>query len=155
MSLTRELLSELSLPEDAIDRILQAHQAETTRIQGEYDAYRRQAEAQRTAGERQSVIRAALRRAGANEQAVPLLAMAVTTGDADWDGASLRDEAGVLAPVQQQYAAFFSQPVPLPTDPVSPPLESGSMTLEDVRGMSPAQINDNWSLICAALAQRS
>lgn len=162
MSLTRELLEELNLDEDVAGRILAAHQealdastAESARIQSEFDTYRREVDARQTAAERQRAICEALRRAGANEQAIPLLAMAVSTNDDDWEGALLHDEAAALAPVQAQYAGFFAHPVPLPTDPIAPPLDGGRLTAEDVRGMSPQEINDNWSVICAALAHRS
>lgn len=162
MSLTRELIDELGLPESIRERLLAAHEeaigihrAEADRIRSEFDAYRQNADAERTARQRQGVIRAALARAGASEQAIDLLALAVSTTEEDWQGETLRDETAVLAPVQAQYAAFFARPVPLPTDPIAPPLTGASLTLADVRGMSAEEINDNWSLICAALAQRS
>ncbi|MBQ2954274.1 MAG: hypothetical protein IJE07_12155 [Clostridia bacterium] len=162
MTLTREFLTELNLPEDAISRILDAHtnaldahQAEAARIQGEFDVFRLQVDQQRTHQARQAVIRAALVDSGANEAAAPLLALAVSTTEEDWDGASLRDASAVLAPVREQYAGFFSQRVPLSTDRITPPLDGGTLSLEDVRRMSPGEINDNWSLVCAALAQRS
>ena len=162
MPLTHELLTELNLPEDAIRRILEAHtcdldarQAETARLQGEFDAFRLQVDQQRTQQARNAVLRDALIRSGANEAAAPLLALAVSTAEEDWDGASLRDAEAVLAPVREQYAGFFSQKVPLSTDRITPPLDGAALTLEDVRRMSPGEINDNWSLVCAALAQRS
>lgn len=169
MSLNREFLAGLALNEPTIQRILEAHQARVDALEsaaasqqqaldslrGEYEGYRRETEAEKTRQQRGIVIRDALRRAGANEQAIPLLAMAVNTTDEDWEGAALRDAQAALAPVREQYAAFFSQPVPLPTDTISPPLDGSALTLEDVRRMSPGEINDNWSLICAALAQRS
>ena len=162
MSLIRELLDDLGLPVAIRDRLLAAHEealdtqrTETARIRSEFDAFRQTTQAERTARQRQDVIRAALRRAGANEQAVDLLALAVSTTAEDWDGDALRDEAAALAPVRGQYAAFFATPAPLPTDPISPPLSGAGLTLADVRAMSADEINDNWSLIRAALAQRS
>ena len=162
MSLTREFLTQLSLPEDMIIKILEAHtasvaghEAENKRIREEFDAYRRETDARQTRQQREAVIREALVRQGANEAAAPLLALAVSTREEDWEGASLRDPDAVLAPVRQQYAGFFSQSVPLGTDRITPPLEGSALTLDDVRRMSPGEINDNWSLICAALAQRS
>lgn len=162
MSLTRELLEELGLPQAICDRLLAAHEEAVgvhreaaERIRSEFDAYRQAAEAEHTNQQRQSVIREALVRAGANAQAIDLLAMAVTTAEDDWEGGALRDEAAALAPVRERYAAFFAAPVPLPTETVAPPLEGTTLTLADVRGMSADEINENWSLICAALAQRS
>lgn len=161
MSLTRELLTEMELTESAIDRILRAHQealdahqAETERIRGEYGAYRLQVDAERVAGQRQATIHDLLRSAGANEAAIPLLAMAISTKEEDWEGGALRDPSAVLAPVCEQYAGFFCLPAPIPTDPITPPLDGSSLTLEDIRCMSPGEINENWSHICAALMQR-
>ena len=168
MNLDRKLLSELHIDETAVQLILAAHQEavdalnqsasqhrqEAEQVRGELDAYRREVEMERVAQARQGVIRDALTRAGANEQAVPLLALAVSAKEEDWDGAALRDEDAVLAPVCQACAGFFSQPIPLPTDIITPPLEGSDISLEDVRRMSPNEINENWSVISSALMQR-
>ena len=134
MSLTRKLLKELELNEEAIERIIAAHadtvdalrterdaalaavsaredaaaerdalrQAaanhlqEAERLRNEYDDYRRQVEGERTAARREAVLRSALSRAGANEQAIPLLAKAVVTAEEDWENDALRDEAAAI-----------------------------------------------------------
>ena len=162
MTPIREILDELGLSEKDRERLLAIHEeaidvqrAEVARVRSEFDAYRQATAADRTARQRQGVIRAALQRAGANEQAIDLLTMAVSTAEDDWEGDALRDEAAALAPVREQYAAFFSAAAPLPTALIAPPLSGTNLTLADVRGMSADEINDNWSLICAALAQRS
>ena len=192
MSLTRKLLKELELNEEAIERIIAAHadtvdalrterdaalaavsaredaaaerdalrQAaanhlqEAERLRNEYDDYRRQVEGERTAAMREAVLRSALSRAGANEQAIPLLAKAVVTAEEDWENDALRDEAAALAAVRETYAAFFAQPQPLPTDPFSPPLEGGRLTCEEIRRMSAEEINRNWTQVQDALTQR-
>lgn len=192
MSLTRKLLKELELNEEAIERIIAAHadtvdalrterdaalaavsaredaaaerdalrQAaanhlqEAERLRNEYDDYRRQVEGERTAARREAVLRSALSRAGANEQAIPLLAKAVVTAEEDWENDALRDEAAALAAVRETYAAFFAQPQPLPTDSFSPPLEGGRLTCEEIRRMSAEEINRNWTQVQDALTQR-
>lgn len=161
MSLTKEFLNDLALSEEVIGQILAAHaealevsRAEGARIQSEFDAFRRETERQRVREQRRAVICDALKAAGANEQAIPLLAMAVQTDEEDWQGASLRDPQSVLCQVRSEYAGFFSRSVPLPTDPLAPPLEGGTFSLEDVRRMSPDEINENWSHIRNALMQR-
>ena len=154
-SLTREMLQEMQLPEGGAARVLAAHQEAMDALRSEFDAYRRDVEAQRTREARQAVIRQALTDAGANEAAVPLLALAVNTAEEDWEGSALRDAAAVLAPVKEQYAGFFAQAQRLPTDPIAPPLAGAALTLEDVRGMSAGEINENWSAICAALMNRN
>ena len=165
MALTRRLLKELELNDETIERIIAAHaetvtalQAQATghenearRIQGELDAFRQQVESERTGHLRQQTLEDALRRAGANEHAAPLLARTLEIHEGDWDGAQLRDEEAFLSPVRAQYAPFFSQPQPIPTDRISPPLDGGIITLEDVRRMSAEEINRNWSQVCSAL----
>lgn len=162
MTPIRELLDKLELSDEVRGQLLAAHEetvdaqrTEIARVRSEFDAFRQAADAERTARQRQDVIRAALQRAGANTQAIDLLAMAVATTEDDWEGDALRDEAAALSSVRERYAAFFSAPAPLPTDPIAPPLTGANLTLADVRCMSADEINDNWSLICAALAQRS
>ena len=155
MALTREMLQELQLNEEGAARVMTAHQEAMDALRAEFDAYRRDMENQRTREARQAVIRQALQAAGANEAAVPLLALAVSTAEEDWEGSALRDAAAVLAPVREQYAGFFAEEKSLPTDPVAPPLSGTTLTLEDVRAMSAGEINENWSAICAALMNRT
>nr|MBR4280930.1 hypothetical protein [Clostridia bacterium] len=168
MALTRKLLKELELNEVIIERIIAAHaetvdglrtesarhEHEAQQLRSEFDAYRLEIHNERTAAQRKESLREALSRAGANEQALDLLSLAVTTTENDWDGPRLKDESLTLHPVKAQYAAFFSQPSPIPTDPVAPPLDTSTLTMEDVRRMSSGEINRNWSAICAALMQR-
>ena len=132
-----------------------AHRQEAARLQDEYDRYRRQVDQERNAAQRQTALADALRRAGANEQAIPLLLGSMKTTEGDWEGAQLRDEAAVLAPVLTQHAAFFAQPVPVPTNRITPPLDGAALTMEDVRRMSAAEINRNWNHVCSALTLRS
>ncbi|MBQ7850197.1 MAG: hypothetical protein IJ343_10775 [Clostridia bacterium] len=136
---------------DALREAAANHQQEAERLRSEYEAYRQSVAAERTQQTRQAFLRAALSRAGANEQALSLLARAIETTDDDWDGDALRDERTVLSPIREQYAAFFSAPRPLPTDRVSPPLNGHILTREDVRRMSAEEINRNWSQVCSAL----
>lgn len=145
----------MQLTEEDAARVLKAHTAAMDALRAEFDAYRREVDAQRVRDARQAVIRQELTAAGANEAAVPLLALAVTTNEEDWEGSGLKDAAAVLAPVRQQYPGFFAEAKSLPTDPVAPPISGASLTLEDVRTMSAGEINENWSAICAALMNRN
>lgn len=148
-------LEQAASERDALREAAATHQQEAERLRTEYDAYRREVDAARTAVQRQAALHDALARAGANEQAIPLLEKAITTTDDDWDGAALRDEAAVLSPIREQYGAFFTQVQQLPTAPISPPLDGSALTFEDVRCMSAEEINRNWSQVCSALTQRS
>ncbi len=153
MFLTRDDLRELALEDSVIDRILSAHEAETSALRSEFDLFRSKVEAERSADTRQSCAEAALLRAGANPQAVPLLTLAMTQADDVWDGDSLRDEPAALQALRDQYGAFFTQLVPLPTDPVAPPLQDSALSMTDLLGMSEEEINRNWPLISASLLQ--
>lgn len=169
MSLTRRLLKELELTDDAIERIIAAHtetvdalkteatghRSEAERLRTELDAYRLQVQTDRLHAAREQTLCALLRRAGANEQAIPLLSRAFTTAESDWEGEHLLDENAVLAPVQAQYAAFFTRQQPLPTDRITPPLDSSILSFEDVKRMSAEEINRNWSQVCSALNPHS
>lgn len=146
-----EALGETAAERDALREAAATHQQEAERLRGEFALFREQVHAERTAEGRASAIREALRHAGANELALPLLAQAVKTTEEDWDGVALREGADVLSPVIGQYGAFFSQPVPIPTDRVSPPLDGSALSREDVRAMSPEEINQNWHQVRSAL----
>lgn len=144
-------LEQTTAERDALRETAANHQQEAERLRGEFELFRQQVHAERTAEGRESAIREALRRAGANELALPLLAQAVKTDEADWDGVALREGADVLSPVIRQYGAFFSQPVPIPNDRVSPPLDGSALSREDVRVMSAEEINRNWHQVRSAL----
>ncbi|MBE5795822.1 MAG: hypothetical protein E7327_00405 [Clostridiales bacterium] len=131
-----------------------AFQQEADQLRTELETFRQQVHTERTAQGRADAICELLRRAGANEQALPLLARAVQTTEEDWNGTELRADADVISPVVSQYGAFFSSPVPIPTDRVSPPLDGSALSPDDVRLMSPEEINRNWSQVRSALMQR-
>lgn len=190
MSLTRRLLRELELSDNAIERIIAAHaesidalrterdeartalaqheqavserdalreeaaahQADAERLRTELDAFRQQVAAERTQAIRRNALCQALTRAGANPQAVPLLAQAVTTSDEDWAEDRLLDEDAALRSVREQYAPFFSKPRHLPTDRITPPLQpGGDLSLADVQRMSAEEINRHWAQVRSAL----
>lgn len=180
MTITRAGLEALSLEESVIARILEAHEAALTQltdeanaarseaetlrqeaaqaadraaqITAEFEAFRQQTEAAAFAARRQDALHAALRRAGANEQAIPLLAGALDPDGIQWNGAELQDEEAVIAPVTARYPGFFAEPEPLPTDRVTPPVSGGApLSAGDLRRMTPDEINRSWSLVRSAL----
>ena len=192
MSLTRKLLREMELTDEAIGRILAAHHeavdaltlqrddalaaaadheqtvaerdvlrteaaahhAEAERLRTELEDFRQQVHQERTEASRRAALHEALLHAGANEQAIPLLAQAVRTSEEDWAGAVLLDAQHTLAPVIRDYAGFFSSPVPLPTERITPPLHpTGTLTHEDLKAMTAEEINQNWLQVRSALGQ--
>lgn len=146
-----ELAQQLLTMQDAITQRNQALQdADTSRAALE----RLQAQQQRQA--RQQSMREALLSSGANPQAVDLLLLAMTPDEAVLHGDDSMTPEDMLCAVRAQYPAFFSEPIYLPTDPVSPPISaSAPLTREDVRRMSQEEINRNWSAVRSALEKGS
>lgn len=180
MTITRAGLEALALEDSVISRILEAHEEALRQLQSELDAargeaevlrgereaavareaslsadfeaFRRETEAAAVAAGRLEALHAALRRAGANEQVIPLLAGALSVEESMWEGTALLDEAAAIAPAAERYPGLFAAPEPLPTDPVSPPISGGApLSPGDVRRMTPDEINRSWSLVRSAL----
>lgn len=126
-------------------------QAENARrVQAEFDAYRQEAEAQQSR-RRGDYLSAALRRAGAVEAAVPLLAGAIPLNGEGWKGDQLADEEAAIRRLQSAHAGLFTQVEALPTDLCAPPLDGDVVTAEDVRGMTAEEINRNWEVVQDAI----
>ena len=193
MSLTRKLLRELRLDDDAVERVIAAHietvdairaerdeaqsaatrltqaaaecddlrrqvadlaaaRDDAARIQADFDAYRAQVDADRLAASRQAILRSTLLDAGANPQAVDLLASAANAPDAAWNGDALLHPDDVIAPLRDRYATLFARPVALPTPLIAPPAASaGPLTRDDVGRMSEQEILANWGAVQSAL----
>ncbi len=128
------------------------NEAHAARVQTELDDFRQQVHHERTEQGRTAALHEALRQAGANEQAIPLLAQAIHTTEDDWQDTTLIDAVRTLTPVASEYGAFFSEPVQLPTERCTPPLSpSNLLTREDLRAMTAEEINQNWSQVRQAL----
>ena len=169
MSLTRKLLKELELNEDAVERIIAAHvetvdalrqerdaalsqrdaqQAETASAREALSAYRAATEQQ----QRSAARRAALAEHGANPQATPLLLDAINLPEESWDGAKLLDARAAMQRYQAQYPGLFASRSSIPVTRVSPPVSGGgALTHADVKRMSVSDINRNWSAVKTAL----
>ena len=173
MSLTRKLLKELELNDDAVERIIAAHVdtvdalrqerdaalaqreaqlAETASAREELSAYRAATEQAQHASARRSALAEALADQGANPQALPLLLDAVTLPEEAWDGDALPDAAAALQAYRAKYPGLFAAKKPIPVKRISPPLSGGgALTHADVKRMSASDINRNWSAVQKAL----
>lgn len=173
MSLTRKLLKELELNEEAVERIIAAHvetvdalrqerdaalsqseaqQAETASAREALIAYQAQVEQEQHASTRRSALAEALANQGANAQALPLLLDAITLPEESWNGDSLQDAAATLQAYRVKYPGLFAQKNPIPVTRVSPPISGGgALTHADVKRMSAQDINRNWSAVKTAL----
>lgn len=99
-------------------------------------------------------LEAALLEQGANPLAVPLLVKAVDRAGMQMENGALVCAEEVLAPVREQYAAFFAAPKALCTELLDPPLgASVPMTREDLQAMDAEEINRNWDAVKSALQQ--
>ena len=166
MSLTRKLLKELELNENAIERIIAAHvetvdalkqerdarEGENAAIQAEYAAYRAQVEEERRSAVRREALTQALVAQGANPQALPLLLDAIRLPEEAWQEGALADADAALQPWRAKYAPLFTVKSPIPVRKVRPPVTGGGLlTSADVRRMSAGDINRHWSAVKTAL----
>ena len=159
MSLNRDFLTELQLTGDTADRILAAyeeavaaltrqHDAALAEAQSAHEAYRMQVEMERRQSARRAALSDALSRFGANPQALPLMLDALSLPEEAWDGDALADEGSILNDVRARYAPMFDKPRTLPTSRIAPPdSPGGPLTLDDLRRMSPEDINRRWSSV--------
>ena len=162
MPLTRELLVELELTDEACERILSAHAAEVealaqalsaareeaAAIQAEYASHLAQAEAEA----RRAALAEALAQEGANPHAIPLLLDALVLPHKAWDGDTLADPAATMLPIREKYGPLFARRSPVPVMKVQPPVTAtGTLTTADVMRMSAEDVNRNWSAVQSAL----
>ena len=173
MSLTRKLLKELELDNNAIERIISAHaetvaalrqeaeavsaqltaaQENAAAVQAAFDAYRTQTEDQQHFAARREALTAALLKEGANPQVLPLLLDAISLPEEAWHGDALADPAEALHPWRTKYAALFQVKNPVPVTRIRPPVSSGGLLSHaDVKHMSVDDINRHWSAVKTAL----
>ena len=177
MSLTRKLLKELELNEDAVERIIAAHVETVDALRQERDAalsqseaqlaeaasaqealaaYRAHTEQQQQAAARRMALASALAEHGANPQATELLLDAITLPEESWDGAKLLDAAATMQSCRAKYPGLFASRSSIPITRVAPPLSGGgALTHADVKRMSVSDINRNWSAVQKALRENS
>lgn len=121
-------------------------------VQSDFDRYKADAEAEAVSRRRQGRIRDALLRAGANEKALTLLSGAVNEAAVPPEEDAEALDA-LIAPVKEQYADFFAQPVYLALPSLQPPQSTrGALTRHDISRMSAEEINDNWQAVRDVLA---
>ena len=173
MSLTRKLLKELELNDEAVERIIAAHvetvdalrqerdaalsqseaqQAETASAREALIAYQAQTEQQQRSAARRAALAEALAEHGANSQATELLLDAITLPEESWDGEKLLDAQAAMQCYRAKYPGLFARKNPIPVTRVSPPISGGgALTHADVKRMSAQDINRNWSAVKTAL----
>lgn len=179
MSLTRKLLKELHLPDEAIEAIIAAHietvdalkaqrdtvsaeletlraSAETSaqQVQQAFDDYRAQVEKDRHKAKALELVRLAMIQAGCNEKAIDLLVQSIDPASLQVENGVLTNQDALIAELRGKYAAFFAQPVRVAVPTIQPPIPAGSaLTREDLSRMSADEINRNWNAVKGVLAK--
>ena len=142
MELTEEMLRELELPEEAAERIWQAHRETVDALRAEAESARGEVQRLNEAEQRRAAeeaLRGELRRLGAQEEAIPLLTMAALP-QAVMAGGRLQNAQALLAPLRRQYPGLF------PEEPTRPPAawQPGCSGREAISAMSEGEINARW-----------
>lgn len=138
----REVLSKIEEEKNHLMQTLSDRESAFSALNSEYTAYKQDIEGRR----HEEHLRTALLDAGANPQAVDLLLAAAPKENETDDQ--------LLFTLKSRYPAFFSVPIFLPTDPVSPPVSAAPpLTQADVRRMTQEEITRNWSAVCSVLSK--
>jgi len=179
MSLTRQLLKDLQLSDEAIEQVIAAHietvnalkaerdaasaELEALRatadqsaaeVQAAFDAYRTQVETDRTTAKALEMVRLAMIQAGCNEKAIDLLIQAIDPATLEMENGVLKNQDALIADLKSKYAAFFAQPIRMAAPTIQPPIPTGgALTREDLSRMSADEINRNWNAVKGVLAK--
>lgn len=179
MALTRQLLKDLQLGDEAIEQIIAAHvstiealkserdaataELEALRatsnqsaaeVQAAFDAYRTQVEKEKQTHKAFEWLRLSMLQAGCNEKALDLLLQSVDQADLEMDNGMLKNGPALVADLRSRYADFFAQPVRMAAPTLQPPISSGgALTRDDLSRMSADDINRNWNAVKSVLAK--
>lgn len=179
MALTRQLLKDLQLGDEAIEQIIAAHvstiealknerdaataELETLRaassqsaaeVQAAFDAYRARIESEKQTRKAMEWLRLSMLQAGCNEKAIDLLLQSIDPSDLEMEGGMLKNGHALIASLRSRYADFFAQPVRMAAPTIQPPISSGgALTREDLSRMSADDINRNWNAVKSVLAK--
>lgn len=147
LKLERDRLLEHSAAlENERNQILAANE-ELIRSKEQFEADRRQKD-------RDDALASALLKEGANPQVIPLLLRAAEPLDSNAPGDENLDAQALVAPLKEQYGAFFCPPRMLCTEVISPPSSSSLvMTREALLAMDTEEINRNWDAVKTALQE--
>jgi len=111
-------------------------------------------EAETKRNKREAVLRQ-LKADGANEKFLNTVALAVNMDDVELDGDTIKNWDKVSASVKVEHANVFTTAEVVGTKPATPPKDTtgstATLTREQVKNMTPADINKNWEAVQAAL----
>lgn len=179
MALTRQLLKDMQLTDEAIEQIIAAHvstiealkserdaalaEAEELRaatdqsaaqVQQAFDAYRAQVEQEQQTRKALELLRLSMLQAGCNEKAIDLLIQSIDAAQLELEGGMLKNGPALIAEMRARYADFFARPVRMPAPTLQPLISSGGpLTRDDLSRMSVDEINRNWNAVKGVLAK--
>lgn len=146
MNIHLEALEALGITGETAEAVLKAAADEREALEQERDALSARLEEQESArrrAEAETAVRDSLRRMGAEESVLPLLAGAVPLEKAEVRDGSLVNEAELLSPLRSAYGALFH-----PDRPLAPPLQAAfTPARESLAAMSAEEINRNWDQV--------
>lgn len=123
--------------------------------QKEYDDFKISIETKEAITAKQSILRKQLETDGVNPKLIGLLEKEFDPAKIELDGESIKDWNNISKSVKEQYADVFTPNAAQQKDPASlPVLSTGTgkqslspeivYTKEQIKQMTPAQINENW-----------
>lgn len=180
MALTRKQLRDMGLTAQQVDEIIAAHidsvEAAKTALAEESNELRAQLEGLRTSSQQEkealqaafdgyraaatrkdklALMTEALKAAGANPAAAPLLAEHAALDGMNIESGVLTGAAEAVDSMKAQWAELFTAQTTeaLPTlDPLG--RKTGPLTLKDVEGMTEADINRHWAQVSGLLQKQ-
>lgn len=124
------------------------------KVQAEFDAYRTSVEKRDLNAKKRSALDAAFKAAGVSRETFRnsmLKAWDMETVELD-DSGAIKDIDGLNATVQKDYGDFIATNEDKPLPPNSPPGGGGhTYSRDEIRQMTPEEINKNWDAIRASL----
>ena len=172
MSLTRRMLKEMGIEDANIEKIIAAH-AETVgalkkapavpevdwkskyeELCADYEGYKQSVEQERLRQKKETVLRELLKECGVLPECIePILKISCPeTIDLGEDGNPV-DIDGIKCEISEHWMAFIPKTATVGAKVAAPPKETGvkTYTREDIRRMSPEEINRNYSKIMGDL----
>ena len=128
---------------------------DAARVQADFDAYKQQVETDRRNAAKQSAFDALLKEAGVVKDSFrSILRKTVSMDEIDMDeSGAIRDADALRERIRTDYADFISEEVETGTKTLNPPPGPAKrLTREQIKAMSPAEINKNWDSIKDQLA---
>lgn len=112
----------------------------------EFNDFKSAVEIEKTAATKQSILRKQLTADGANADLVDLLELKFDIAKIELDGDKIKGWEEISKPIKEQYSKVFGTVETVGVVVATPPAGNpqSSYTIEQIKTMTPAQINENW-----------